>query len=233
MKPARLCRDESHVGGSTTARVSNRSSHKAVDGWETEPVTHTQQPSARGWVLGFLAALVAALAATLAATSATASAAAGAETRVGAISHGGEVLVGSLKHETPGQRLGEAAPQRQTVVATGVAVEGGSSIAGDLAAAESHLATIPDALEFGPNKAMLESIRSAIDTGRSLTAAERTFLDHELLEAQLVRSGLSLEAAHAEVLNVYPPGSNFSPEVIKEFSDHFSNAYFQFWGITR
>jgi len=123
--------------------------------------------------------------------------------------------------------------EARLVSRSSVAAKGGSSIAGDLAAAERHLASIPDALEYGPNRAMLDSIRSANTAGRPLTAAERTFLDHELLEAQLVRGGLSQEAAHASVLKVYPPGSNYSPEVIKEFSDHFSDAYFQYWGITR
>lgn len=86
----------------------------------------------------FLAAVIAALAAILLGTTASASAAVGAETRVGAISHIGEVLVGLPKHESPGQRLGEAAPQPDFVVATGVAANAasGARLAEDLSAAQ-------------------------------------------------------------------------------------------------
>jgi hypothetical protein len=113
------------------------------------------------------------------------------------------------------------------------AAKGTSSLAEDLVLAELHLASIHDALEYAHNKAMLDSIRNAQATGRSLSAAERTFLDHEILEAQLMRTGLSQEEAHQAVLKVYAPGSNYSPEVIKEFSEYFSDVYFKYWGISR
>jgi RHS repeat-associated protein len=113
------------------------------------------------------------------------------------------------------------------------AAEKANSVADDLAAAQSHLGSIPDALDYPPNKAMLDSIRSAGAVGESLTTAQRTFLDHELLEAQLMRAGLSQEEAHQAVLAVYPPGSNYSPEVIKEYSGYFSDTYFKYWGIDR
>jgi hypothetical protein len=113
------------------------------------------------------------------------------------------------------------------------AAESGSSIASDVAAAERHLGSIPEAPEYWPNRAMLDSIRGANAVGRPLSAAERAFLDHELLEARLTSGGVSREAAHQAVLKVYPPGSHYSPEVTKEFSDHFSDAYFNYWGISR
>src|SRR4029453_6182975 len=76
----------------------------------------------------------------------------------------------------------------------------GGAAARDLWTAERHLASIPDALEFAPNKAMLDSIRSANAAGRPLAQAERTFLDHELLEAKLVKGGQSLAEAYHAVL---------------------------------
>ncbi len=103
----------------------------------------------------------------------------------------------------------------------------------DLAAAERHLAMIPDALQYGPNKAMLVSIRSTNAADDALSAAQRTFLDHELLEAALVRGGLSQEEAHQAVVTVFPHGSNYSPDVIRQFSTYFSDTYFKYWGMTR
>lgn len=89
----------------------------------------SQARTSTRWVLPFLAALIAALAAILLGTTASASAAGVAETRVGAFNVVGEVLVGPPEHITAGQRLGEAAPQADFVVATGVAAKAGPEIA--------------------------------------------------------------------------------------------------------
>lgn len=75
-----------------------------------------------------LAALIAALAAILLGTTASASATVGAENRVGAFNVAGEVLVGPPEHVIAGQRLGEAAPQLDFVVATGVAAESAPTV---------------------------------------------------------------------------------------------------------
>ena len=105
-----------------------------VVGGETDPVTtRSQHTEMRPWLLPFLAALVAALAAILLGTTASASATVEAETRVGAFDIAGEVLVGPPQHESPGQRLGEAAPQLRIVVATGVAANDGGWLASRLA----------------------------------------------------------------------------------------------------
>ena len=80
------------------------------------------------WVLPFLAALIAALAAILLGTTASASAAGVGQTRVGAFNVVGEVLVGPPEHIAAGQRLGEAAPQADFVVATGVAAKTGDEL---------------------------------------------------------------------------------------------------------
>jgi len=107
------------------------------------------------------------------------------------------------------------------------------SVADDLTAARAHLGSIDDALEFGPNRAMLGSIDDAVAAGRPLTSAERAFLDHELLEAKLVGSGMDQAAAHAQVLQTIPVGANYSPAVLKQYSEWFSQAYFDYWGLTK
>ncbi len=49
----------------------------------------------------------------------------------------------------------------------------------------------------------------------------------------MMQNGMSLEEAHDSVLQVYPVGSNYAPEVIKEYHLYFSDAYFEYWGISR
>ena len=96
----------------------------AVGSWKTDPVTiRCQQTNPSRWLLPFLAALIAALAAILLGTTASTSATVRAEDRVGAFKVAGEVLVEPPQHESPGQRLGEAAAGPEFVVATGVAAE--------------------------------------------------------------------------------------------------------------
>jgi hypothetical protein len=107
----------------------------AVGSWKTDPVTiRCQQTNPSRWLLPFLAALIAALAAILLGTTASTSATVRAEDRVVAFKVAGEVLVEPPQHESPGQRLGEAAAGPEFVVATGVAAEAGAG------AAESGLA---------------------------------------------------------------------------------------------
>jgi hypothetical protein len=90
--------------------------------------TRTQQTASPRWVLPSLAALIAALAAILLGTTASASAAVGAETRVGAISHTVEPLVGPPQHVSAGQGRDAAEDSAGIVVATvkscGVVYEG-------------------------------------------------------------------------------------------------------------
>ena len=88
----------------------------------------SQARTSTRWALPFLAALIAALAAILLGTTASASAAGVGQTRVGAFNVVGEVLVGPPEHITAGQRLGEAAPQADFVVATGVAAKNAPTV---------------------------------------------------------------------------------------------------------
>ncbi len=78
-------------------------------------------------LLFFLAAVIAALAAISSFTTASASASPGTETRVGALTIAGEVLVGPPEHITPGQQLENNATAPDFMVATGVAANSGSA----------------------------------------------------------------------------------------------------------
>ncbi len=119
-------------------------------------------------------------------------------------------------------RLGEVQAE---IAAASSTMTRSSAIQSDLAIAESHLLNeTDDGLIYGPNAAMLSSIRTAIQDGRPLSQFERTFLDHELLESSLMsESGMTLEDAHRLVLQVYKPGTNYSPTIMEAFPDHFNN----------
>lgn len=109
----------------------------------------------------------------------------------------------------------------------------GPTIAADVDAARSYLLG-----QFGniwgvQMKAMFASVDEAAATGRTLTLAERNFLDHELLEARLVAAGMDQIAAHRRVHESIPPGSNFSPDVLAEFQDRFGPENFRYWKLTK
>ena len=78
---------------------------------------------------------------------------------------------------------------------------------------------------------MLRRIEEAVAEGIPLTPAQRTFLDHELMESYLVLGGMRVEDAHDLVQRVYPPGSNFDPDVLMEFSEYFGPGNFGYWGL--
>jgi RHS repeat-associated protein len=108
-----------------------------------------------------------------------------------------------------------------------------AGVANDLVLAEQHLASIAGGLTFAPNRAMLDLIHAAIGVGRPLSQAERNFLDHELLEAQYVRDGMTQAQAHEAVYQVYPPGSNYSPDVMRQLPEYFNAGDRSYWGIKR
>lgn len=58
-------------------------------------------------------------------------------------------------------------------------------------------------------------------------------LDHEVEESRLVSEGMTQEAAHEQIMQTQPVGANYSPEVIKQYPEWFSPAYFDYWGISR
>lgn len=102
----------------------------------------------------------------------------------------------------------------------------------DLARAIEHLETL-DGLDVPHQRAMVDGIQRNIDEGVELTPAQRSFLDHELLEAQYVAEGMDQYAAHNRVLEDIPLGANFDPEVLMEHSEWFSQPYFDYWGLTK
>ncbi|MGC4192633.1 MAG: hypothetical protein QM589_15940 [Thermomicrobiales bacterium] len=94
--------------------------------------TASQQHHAPRWMVPFLAALIAALAAILGFATASAPAAGAAETRVGAINVGGEVLVEPPERVSAGQGRDATQNQPGFVVATGVAAKTGPEVQGGL-----------------------------------------------------------------------------------------------------
>ncbi|MEM9168110.1 MAG: RHS repeat-associated core domain-containing protein [Pseudomonadota bacterium] len=93
-------------------------------------------------------------------------------------------------------------------------------------AVEGYLRSI-DALDFAPNVAMIERLKSGERTVQDLN-----FYQHELIEAGVVnRLGLDVEAAHLETLKLqgieYAPGFQadiYAPDVIDTFPDYFNQA---------
>ena len=102
----------------------------------------------------------------------------------------------------------------------------------DLRIALDHLDTV-DGLDVAHQQAMVDAIQRNVDNGVELTAAQRNFLDHELLEAQYVANGMDQWDAHELVLEDIPVGANFDPEVLIEYSEWFSQPYFDYWGMTK
>ena len=106
------------------------------------------------------------------------------------------------------------------------------SLAEEVAAARSFLEEVLGPIDSEDIVAMLDSIDEAIVSGRSLNLAERNFLDHELLEAQLVASGTPQPAAHLETLLTVPRGSNFSPSVLVNPDVPSPSVDLAFWGLS-
>jgi hypothetical protein len=44
---------------------------------------------------------------------------------------------------------------------------------------------------------------------------------------------MSQPAVHTKVLETIPVGTNYSPEVLPQYSEWFSKPYFDYWGITK
>jgi len=94
-----------------------------------------------------------------------------------------------------------------------------------IAKIESYLASI-DALDYGPNQAMIQRLQAG-----SATEQDLNFYEHELHESQLVEQGMDVEAAHMATLrwqNIpYEPGFRaqlFAPDVIEQYPESFNNA---------
>ena len=104
-----------------------------------------------------------------------------------------------------------------------------------LDAAIAHLGSpqVQGGLEHPSNAAMLDSIQASIGAGIPLTPPQQTFLDHEILEASHVANGMGVGPAHELVLETYPAGSTYSPEVILEFEEWFSDTILDYWGLER
>ena len=80
------------------------------------------------------------------------------------------------------------------------------------------------------NAEMLRRTETAVSEGTDLTSGQRNFLDHEVLEGQLIADGVPQEVAHVVVLDVLPPGSNYDLDVLQRYSDQFNSSQFRYWG---
>ena len=98
---------------------------------------------------------------------------------------------------------------------------------------QAYLETIDDGVSYPPQAEMLRRIESSVTEGAPLSPGQRTFLDHELVEQGLVNGGTPLGEAHDLVQRIYPPGSNFDPDVLMEFSEYFGPANFDYWGLVK
>jgi hypothetical protein len=100
----------------------------------------------------------------------------------------------------------------------------------NLSTVAAHLAQFG---EWGPNAAMLQRLTAALEAGNSISGADLVFYTHELLESQLMASGMSYEAAHAAALAEYGVSefSVYAPEVIQAFPELFNLNWLRFWGL--
>jgi RHS repeat-associated protein len=94
-----------------------------------------------------------------------------------------------------------------------------------IAKIEQHLARL-DALDYGPNQAMLRRLQ-----GGGETAQDLAFYQHELYEARLMDKGMDAEEAHLATLKwqgiPFTPGFQarlFDPDVMQKFPDAFNAA---------
>lgn len=108
----------------------------------------------------------------------------------------------------------------------------GLGSAKNLATVERHLGSI-DALDFPPNRAMLDRVADAQRSGRQLTQGEQNFMRHELTEAEAKATGVSQAEAHRIASQTHPTYANFDPAVIRAYPEHFNSNWFAYWGIER
>lgn len=113
------------------------------------------------------------------------------------------------------------------------AIRPGTTVREQVDAARRFLVEQFGRIRGQPMEHMFAAVDEAAVADRPLTLSERNFLDHELLEANHVATGLSQRDAHELVHQTIPPGANFSPHVLVEFSDYFGPDNFMYWGLTK
>jgi hypothetical protein len=104
------------------------------------------------------------------------------------------------------------------------------SLSDQIARAEQHLSRLDPATA---NDAMLARLRSAAIDGRPLHVSEVNFLKHEMIEAELMDTGMGWPEAHAIAGQAHDTFSNFHPEVIRQLSGEFSPKWREYWGIAQ
>lgn len=104
------------------------------------------------------------------------------------------------------------------------------SLTDQIARAEQHLSRLDP---FAANDAMLARLRSAAIDGRPLHVSEINFLNHEMIEAELMDAGMTWPEAHPIAGQVHDTYSNYHPDVIRQAPEEFSPKWLQYWGIER
>lgn len=97
-----------------------------------------------------------------------------------------------------------------------------------LATVTEHLATFE---EYAPDQAMISRLSSQV--GSTATGADANFYTHELMESELMSSGMDYDAAHAAALEQagLSPFAVYAPEVIQQFPEEFGPGVFNYWGL--
>lgn len=94
---------------------------------------------------------------------------------------------------------------------------------------ESHLQRYP----APENTAMIQRLRTALQSGQKVTGADASFYMHELAERTMMARGMPYEVAHPAALAKYQvsPYSVYHPEVIRALPGDLSPNFKEFWGI--
>jgi RHS repeat-associated protein len=99
-----------------------------------------------------------------------------------------------------------------------------------LALVEQNLARFE---RYGPNEAMVQSLRTSMEQGVRAFGADAQFYLHEIAENTQRLKGLGYEAAHEATLIKYRASEYmlYSEKVIRQYSSEFNNNFRKFWGI--
>ena len=149
----------------------------------------------------------------------------GAEAVAQKVEAEGEAILNQIKGALGNGQVGEVAP---ACPAATNALSNPTITADGLSKVVQHLEQFG---EYGPNSAMVERLKSALDAGEPLTGADANFYLHELYESNMMAQGLDYEAAHQAALDFYShsPFSLYHPDVIQTFPDSFNANWLQWW----
>jgi len=78
---------------------------------------------------------------------------------------------------------------------------------------------------------MVERLRTALSSGRSISGADASFYFHEVSEATMMGRGMAYDVAHPAALSKYgvSPFSVYHPDVINALPEAFGSNWAAFW----